>query len=469
MLPTLNNIEKFFRRRKTMKTNRCLALWSNFPNLRNVDRTSFVNRPYKMLKWGGGGVLEREIGCNPCYNRSYYGSHKNSKQPILLSGCFKFRRAFTLVELLVVIAIIGLLVALLLPAVQAAREAAHRAQCSNNMRQIGLAIHNFHDSNTRFPASAFDPIAVTANVSRCGVNTMLLPYIEQQSLYDLIMVPYKSGGTPDEREQMVYTRPSSRGVVLSSFICPSDGNASIRTTSLSDNALTSYRGCRGDLAGSDSASGDISAVDPASQLPMRRSWLQAGRFSSDMSRVTDGLSNTVGYVEGIINKPANIGLAADRKYKEQIAAGIAAHYNQVPQNCLNVRGADGKFLNSAQAVVTDTGANLGHRVWDNIIHSVYCYALLPPNSPSCASGASTWIYVWTSASSNHRGGVNSCFLDGSVHFVSETITPTNLHRKVNNQSPDNPPAYPLDGAGRFSYGVWSELGSINGDETATLP
>jgi prepilin-type N-terminal cleavage/methylation domain-containing protein len=97
----------------------------------------------------------------------------------------KIRRftGFTLVELLVVIAIIGVLIALLLPAIQAAREAARRAQCSNQIKQLALAVHNFHDNNNRFPASSFDPIFVSKNISRGGLLTLLLPFAEQSTVY----------------------------------------------------------------------------------------------------------------------------------------------------------------------------------------------------------------------------------------------------------------------------------------------
>jgi len=97
------------------------------------------------------------------------------------------KRTFTLVELLVVIAIIGMLIALLLPAVQAAREAARRMQCSNNLKQLTLTVHSFHDVHNRFPASVFDPMAVNLKIRRCGPFPLLLPFMEQSALYNSVM------------------------------------------------------------------------------------------------------------------------------------------------------------------------------------------------------------------------------------------------------------------------------------------
>jgi prepilin-type N-terminal cleavage/methylation domain-containing protein len=133
-----------------------------------------------------------------------------------------WRRAFTLVELLVVIAIIGVLVALLLPAVQSAREAARRSQCTNNIRQVAIALHNFHDTNNTVPPCASDtPIAGTA-ASPGGFGTgwgfipRLLPYIEQKALYDIASV--NSFGTNTCCNSMTLIHNAKIG----NLTCPSD-------------------------------------------------------------------------------------------------------------------------------------------------------------------------------------------------------------------------------------------------------
>lgn len=122
------------------------------------------------------------------------------------------RRGFTLVELLVVIAIIGILIALLLPAVQAAREAARRSQCTNNLKQLGLGLHNYHDTLKTFP-----PGAVRRPSATCWTwSALLLPYIEQMPLYDALApnggsIPPATAGTPIMTEVPVYRCPSSPG------------------------------------------------------------------------------------------------------------------------------------------------------------------------------------------------------------------------------------------------------------------
>ena len=151
-----------------------------------------------------------------------------------------WRRGFTLVELLVVIAIIGVLVSLLLPAVQAAREAARRMSCSNNLKQIGLAIHNYHDTNNSLPPGAgfyggpavalgsipgYERFAGPQGNNRANMRYRILPYIEQQALYDAFggdVVTQDDARMPDGNN--IQGGELLRGQRLPVYICPSDNN-----------------------------------------------------------------------------------------------------------------------------------------------------------------------------------------------------------------------------------------------------
>ena len=187
-------------------------------------------------------------------------------------------RAFTLVELLVVIAIIGVLVAMLLPAVQAAREAARRMQCSNNLKQMGLALHNYAGSwNGTFPAAA------TGNgYARHALFSQMLPYLEMQMIYDQLNF---SGYTTNEEQ---------RFEVVPAYICPSwpfksvyrQGDSTV-TTSFAIGALTLYQG----------VGGAFPAEEPFGSSSNYGDWPQNGMFvpykSRRISDVSDGMSNTL--------------------------------------------------------------------------------------------------------------------------------------------------------------------------------
>jgi prepilin-type N-terminal cleavage/methylation domain-containing protein/prepilin-type processing-associated H-X9-DG protein len=395
------------------------------------------------------------------------------------------RQAFTLVELLVVIAIIGMLIALLLPAVQAAREAGRRIQCTNNLKQLTLTVHSFHDTHSRLPAASFDqnasfnPGATSPGIRGCGVFTLLLPFIEQQALYSSLMIPHDT--------LKIHERPAGN-VALDSFLCPSDASGRARFVTGERNtiddqimfcAFSNYRGCRADLAGNDCEDPDhyfSSTVDGVTQYAMPRSWLRAAAFSGDFSSITSGQSNSIAFSEGLIGDTR---IGSGGNYKDQVAKGIVAHYSEAPQHCLNTKGTNNEFLDPAQPIWDGDKIWLGNSIWGNLPVQYAFYSLLPPNSPSCASDHT---HVWVSASSSHTSGVNVSFLDGSVRFVNDSIETKNLNKAVRVTQvadpsdpdapvpPDSPPDYPVDSNGvSFSYGVWAELGAINSTETVTLP
>ena len=229
----------------------------------------------------------------------------------------KKRIGFTLVELLVVIAIIGILVALLLPAIQAAREAARRTQCVNNLKQLGLALHNYHDTHNTFPPGGlwscwnpWDPLptqcqppAFTGNarVARGSTFVHLLPYVEQQPLYDAIDF---TGG--DVHNQTIGGLLLRRHII-SAFVCPSDTNGDLFAD---DRAVANYAGSEGNQSKGDSGpegcrpcpDGPVfGALNTACNLPgppsgdpVRGVFFREGhRWTCRMKAISDGLSSTI--------------------------------------------------------------------------------------------------------------------------------------------------------------------------------
>ena len=403
------------------------------------------------------------------------------------------RFAFTLVELLVVIAIIGMLVALLLPALQAAREAARRTQCANNVRQLTLALHTFHDVRKRFPASSYDSIITSHDLRRTGLFPLLLPFIEQQALYETMIVPARFTPENDLWQDTIPARAAGN-VLLDTLLCPSDvagRSRFMRGPQRHNNwylSFSNYRASRADLAGNDTNDYlgilDLEETRPVVccgspailQYNMPRSWARAYAHVGNFDIVSSGLTNTIAFSESLIGRGST---GPGGTYRDMVAqANFVCHYTGVPLNCLELKGMRGFFRNSRQAIHPDYDHFLGRRIWDNVPAAYAFYTLLPPNSPSCSSG----LYnVWISASSSHPGGVNASLLDGSVRFFDDEIDTRNLNRSVrsnlshvpNPSDPSGPllpmdstPDFPIDNAGNmFSYGIWAELGAINSRET----
>ncbi|MDR1958089.1 MAG: DUF1559 domain-containing protein [Planctomycetaceae bacterium] len=396
---------------------------------------------------------------------------KNLSKNVKMGGggyLYRSKGAFTLVELLVVIAIIGVLIALLLPAVQAAREAARRMECANKLKQLGLAVHNFHDSKKRLPCGENDPdwtafkqSGTTTNLDYVGMYSpfsTLLPYIEQSAIYETInsmlskaasTSPYNSALVPNvDNTNNVGNDPSPFRTEISAFLCPSDGNAPKSVNNQNQPGTSTYRCNRGD------AQINNTWAQTRGLFPNGNHWV----FS--FSNVNDGASNTLLFSESVTT---NRTTTDDRKIISGIAALDTGTRTTLPSECAATRGDKGTYKSDFE-----TYQQKGRRWFDVRPVFVMFHTILPPNSPSCRlnSAAPARELIMT-VSSNHTGGVNVTLCDGSVRFVSEAVDSGTITQRLG--YPDSDPEYPERWSGASTFGVWGAAGSSQGGETVSLP
>jgi prepilin-type N-terminal cleavage/methylation domain-containing protein/prepilin-type processing-associated H-X9-DG protein len=278
-------------------------------------------------------------------------------------------RGFTLIELLVVIAIIALLIGLLLPAVQQAREAARRTQCKNNLKQMGLALHNYHDAFETFPPGYIANANTSQTTPGWSWCTMMLPYVDQTPLYNQFnfsLPVHDPANSP------------ANSTRITAFLCPSDlyTGGTFRITSDPGNSVvvmqaspSSYAGC----AGNDDSAVDDN-VNAGNGMLFRNSRV---RFAD----ITDGTSNTI--------------IVGERSWSQTNGLWVG-----VPNSGLIRAGQKNPFAPLAEAASYGV---LAHCHWINI--------LTDPDG-----GMDDF-------SSLHVGGANVLFCDGSVRFLSTVTTP----------------------------------------------
>ena len=319
------------------------------------------------------------------------------------------RRAFTLVELLIVVAIIGVLVALLLPAVQSAREASRRLSCVNNLRQLGIAAHNHVDARGAFPAGSIareDPTAAHApwTFYRWSALAQLSPYLENTAAYNALDMSRPLYGsnfsvTPENRAAV--------SLVIDLFLCPSDTGLQLSDTF----GPTNYAFCSG------------TGIDGGS--PSETDGISYANSATRIGQITDGTSKTALASESTLGVPRTEDHDPQDEYKFVLTAPLTEELcEKTPQwNVSDPRGF----------------------AW---VSGEYRCALynhyLPPNSsrPDCMGvyiGGEPSIrfssYGWRTARSHHAGGVNILFADSSVHLTQERIDPA-VWRAMSTRSGD---------------------------------
>ncbi len=317
-----------------------------------------------------------------------------------LDGRHPIARGFTLLELLVVIAIVGLLVVLLLPAVNAARSAARRSQCSNNLRQLAIALNNYESARRSFPAGSvsrrYDPQPTTPHsFYRWSVLAQLTPFLEQTAAYNALDTSVPLYG----RNFQIFAQ-NERGVAMMvpEFLCPSDRGERVHPSF----GPTNYAACAG------------TGVEGGS--PFEADGVFYMNSNTRPRHVKDGLSKTVALSESVLGQEIPRGTAradADPRYVYVFARSAPLTETSCREsafwNYTDLRGfawVNGEFR-----------AALYNHHWTPNSLEFDCMS-------ARTTGPISTIYApygWRTARSQHTGGVNLALLDGSVRFVDDSI------------------------------------------------
>ncbi len=337
------------------------------------------------------------------------------------------RRGFTLIELLVVIAIIAVLIALLLPAVQAAREAARRIQCVNNLKQIGLGLHNYHSVHNVFPMGCSsgawtDPLTYSTKQNMSALAQML-PFIEQTQVYNAINFNW---GCEDSTTVLCYLiNQTGTNAQIKAFICPSDPRAGKPDHNDTTNT-TNYYACVGTtmtwgLLGNQAPWANLNVLS----INMPSNGLFTWQASYGINSCTDGTSNTIAFAEAAVGsqnlspRGRLIGLQ-----------GVGISLSDMVFDAASNPNAVARVIQQCSTAWNSTGTGyIDLQRGENWAHGSMAMAMfntvVTPNAYN-----DTWTHCGLNASSRavlsnadgyHPGGVNTTMADGSVKFIKDTV------------------------------------------------
>jgi prepilin-type N-terminal cleavage/methylation domain-containing protein/prepilin-type processing-associated H-X9-DG protein len=307
----------------------------------------------------------------------------------------KRRAAFTLIELLVTIGVIAILIALTLPAVQSARERSRRLSCANHLKQIGIALHNYHDQHRVLPfgvgADGDGDVSSkgAADARRYSTHSQLLPFVDQAPVFNAIdfnvapFDPYFSAQLGPNGEQGVNGPPAR--TVIPIFLCPSDLD---RLQSVWGH--NNYRSCNGSTWSGRAGNG-----------------MFGQNSSTRFENVTDGLTATAMFSER--NKGAWKPFDPPSDVYSMPSVWTESAFRDACD-----------FLSEPQMLALQRDSDSGQTWLEGVMTWTRYNHLLPPNRTSCKNGA-TWDGVAMTASSRHPGGVNLLMGDGSVRFTGNSI------------------------------------------------
>ena len=323
------------------------------------------------------------------------------------------RGAFTLIELLVVIVVIGVLVALLLPAVQAAREAGRRMQCINNLKQIGLALHNYHDIHNSLPpgriASSSCPRGFLTGCQNTPWFTQLLPQLEQQPLYDATNYQLGAEGVFAPLPLGISANMTVGGTKIALFQCPSDAANKFQVpTTFLGGVLSFFVSTKGNYAvswgntywGQDLPDPSTLLTDPVQAVPARFLPSAFGHQHVNLAQVSDGLSTTI-FVAEVIQGSLN-------DQRGLIWTPVMGG------SCFSSRFAPNQFRDYY---------GLEHDA-DRVFLSVFCDDNPGAKLPCAPAPDSLGLRSFAGSKSRHPGGVNVLLGDGSARFLKDSVSHT---------------------------------------------